>query len=595
MAEKNAAKSHSRPADTAAGDDHSGASSPECTVDSLIHRACSVIDAAAMHQDLVEFAKRTKLSGTPDELESFRYLERRMKDLGYRTELVLHDAYISLPGTAHLDIASLAPECITHSFSQSSTGLESEIVDMGAGTPEDYARKDVTGKIVLLDGIASPVAAARASVAGAAGQIHVSPHAYRHEMCVSPVWGNPGPETLGQLPKTVIVSVNSEDGRSIRAALGAGQARTALIRTEVDTGWRKTPLLTAELYPEGAQPDCPFVMFSGHHDTWYYGVMDNGSANATMLAVAGALKSEIKHWRRGLRFCFWSGHSHGRYSGSAWYADTHFRDLEARCIAHVNVDSTGGVGATVLSDTPASAELRDLAREAVQVQARQEITGERMMRVGDQSFWGIGIPSIFTGMSEQPAEKTGQAATYAAGHTDRKGAGFGWWWHTEYDTIDKIDMEALLRDTRVYCHAVARLLCTQYLPVNYKVWLDEFARTLESLETAVTSDLDFSAVHERIVSLKSRLSTALPDRTVMAVSRGLVPLDLTAGDRFSHDAALPAESFQILNPLRRLVQAGSDPDQIRFASVMARQSLNRVTAMLDSALTAINSHGKADQ
>ena len=35
--------------------------------------------------------------------------------------------------------------------------------------------------------------------------------------------------------------------------------------------------------------------------------------------------------------------SAARYSGSAWYADEHWRELERRCAAHVNVDLTGGM------------------------------------------------------------------------------------------------------------------------------------------------------------------------------------------------------------------------------------------------------------
>src|SRR5215472_14515176 len=44
-----------------------------------------------------EFAKRIKLSGTPEELESFRYLKSCLDGYGYRTALIAHDAYISLP------------------------------------------------------------------------------------------------------------------------------------------------------------------------------------------------------------------------------------------------------------------------------------------------------------------------------------------------------------------------------------------------------------------------------------------------------------------------------------------------------------------
>ena len=50
--------------------------------------------------------------------------------------------------------------------------------------------------------------------------------------------------------------------------------------------------------------------------------------------------------RRGIRFAFWSGHSQGRYAGSAWYADHAWRELHQRCVVHLNVDSTGARGAT---------------------------------------------------------------------------------------------------------------------------------------------------------------------------------------------------------------------------------------------------------
>src|SRR5690606_37677880 len=110
----------------------------------------------------------------------------------------------------------------------------------------------------------------------------------------------------------------------------------------------------------------PFVLISGHHDTWYYGVMDNGSANAGMLEVARLCAERRGQWKRGLRICFWSGHSHGRYSGSTWYADTNWDDLERRCVAHVNVDSLGGVGATELTKAAAMTELRHIAAEAVE-------------------------------------------------------------------------------------------------------------------------------------------------------------------------------------------------------------------------------------
>ena len=141
---------------------------------------------------------------------------------------------------------------ITHSMGQSSppSGLTGEVVDLGNGDEADFARKNLAGRIVLVDGIAMPAAALRASRAGAAGVVHVSPHHLLHEMCVSPIWGSPSCETRRDLPSVVVVTISEEDGRALRERMGKGALQLTL-HAVVDTGWRKTPLLVAELPPPG--------------------------------------------------------------------------------------------------------------------------------------------------------------------------------------------------------------------------------------------------------------------------------------------------------------------------------------------------------
>ena len=136
----------------------------------------------------------------------------------------------------------------------------------------------------MLDGLAAPAASRWARRAGALGQIHVSPYEHIHEMCISPVWGSPSHETLELLPNTVVCSIDNADGEYVKRLIAKGEA-TATLHATVDTGWRKTPILIAELPAKGGTNE-PFVLLSGHQDTWHYGVMDNGSANATMLEVA---------------------------------------------------------------------------------------------------------------------------------------------------------------------------------------------------------------------------------------------------------------------------------------------------------------------
>jgi hypothetical protein len=563
----------------------------------MIRSLCERVGADAMMAHLGVFARHVKLSGTGPERESFRYLQDTLDGYGFRTRLILHDAYISLPAAARVETPDGAPRCITHSFSRPSPpgGLRGELVYVGAGRASDPAAQDVRGKIVLVEGLASPAPTARASVSGAIGQLHISPHEHLHEMCVSPVWGSPAPDDRAQLPATTICTISDADGAKLRARLQAGERFEVTLHAEVDTGWRRTPILEAALDAPGAPPDGPFLLFSGHHDTWYFGVMDNGAANATMLEVARVVAQQREQWKRGLRLCFWSGHSHGRYSGSAWYADQHWHELARRCVAHVNVDSTGAKGNTVLADTPASTELKALGAEAVRVQGGQEMTGLRMSRAGDASFWGVGVPSLFMGMGEQPLETGGNVAAAFLGSPGevRKGAGFGWWWHTPEDTLDKIDPELLVRDTRIYLHAVWRLLADPVLPLDYAA----FAEDLDSQIAALGDAMDLAELRDRVAALRRgaerlRSHPQAQDRAaginqaLMRMGRALVTIDYTRADRFDHDPALPLPPYPALEPLRALAAAPAGSDEAKFAAVAARRALNRVRFAVKEAIAA---------
>ena len=573
--------------------------------DQELQSLCEAVSQSELMGHLAELARWVKLSGTPEELESLRYVRGRLDGYGYRTKLLLHDAYISLPGRAQVEAGGRALRCITHSFSRSSApdGIRAPLVDVGAATEQDLAGRDVAGRILLIDGMASPGASLRATLAGAAGQLHISPHEHLHEMCISPVWGSPTHETEARLPQTVVCTIPREDGIALRDRLARGEALEAMMQAEVDTGWRQTPILVAEMAGPGAADSENFVMFSGHHDTWYYGVMDNGGANTTMLEVARLCASRRDEWRRGLRILFWSGHSHGRYSGSTWYADNHWEELDRGCVGHVNVDSTGAKGNTVLGDVPMAAELRGLARDAVMRQAGQEVTGQRMSRAGDESFWGIGIPAMFMSLGQQPAGTGTDVAASVIGRGGghkRLGAGLGWWWHTPDDTLDKMDPDILVRDTRVYVHTVWRMLTDAVLPLDYEEHAAYLLETLAELGQGLDGRFDLAPVVSRAETLRSR-AQALRERgaqedgggaarinhALMAVSRALVPMDYTNGDRFDHDPALAQDAYPALQPLRRLAALPADSDEARFLAVGMIRARNRVCHALDLATGAM--------
>jgi hypothetical protein len=537
----------------------------------------AAVDGGLLMRHCAEFAKRIKLSGTPEERESFLYLKGCLESYGYHTKLLEHDAYISLPGPSHVEVQGKRLASITHSFSLPSPagGLTAPIVDVGDGGPEDFAKQDCRSRIVLVNGIASPAAAARAKAAGATGQLHVSPHEHLHEMCISPVWGNPSTETIAEMPETVACTISLADGEALRAQLALSADLAVTLHAEVDTGWRKTPLLVGEI--EGPQgKDGPFVLLSGHHDTWYYGVMDNGSANATMLEAVRLVATQAKTLRRGLRVCFWSGHSHGRYSGSAWYVDQNWRDLDRRCVAHVNVDSTGGIGATVMTENGVVSSLAGLAAEVTLAETGQKHAGHRPSRSSDQSFWGIGIPSMYGSVSHQPPSPV------------KMRNALGWWWHTPHDLLDKVDREFLVRDTRVVVHTLARLLIDRILPLDPAAQLASLKGELAAIGSVVPAGLVASV--DECAAMVAQLKSVSPaddaacdklNEKLLRISRRMVPLDYTEGDRFRHDPALPQPAWPVLRPLRALAAAKLGTDQARLLAVGAARATNRLLAAMD--------------
>jgi hypothetical protein len=525
-------------------------------------------------------------SGSPGEALAYDYIERTLKGYGLGVERREIEAYISLPLEGRLQLADgTVVEGLTHSFSTSTAALEGEVVDVGDGRPEDYARASAAGKIALVCGLASPGKAWAAQQAGTLGQIFVVME-HLHNMIVTTIWGTPDPDTAWRIPTTPCLSILGSDGARIRERLARGPVR-ARLTTRVRTGWLPIPHLVADL--PGHVED-RFLLLSGHVDAWHHGAMDNGSANATMLEVARLLAAHRDRLRRGIRFAFWSGHSHGRYAGSAWYADHAWHDLHARCVLHLNVDSTGARGATDYSVLHATEEAQSLAERVVEDVTGQRSRGRRFSRAGDQSFWGAGVPSAFMSLSGIPRQDTelSRAMERLVGS-----AGFPWWWHTREDTVDKIDADVLVLDTKVYLAAALRGLNAPILPLDPARTARALLAELESLQAAGGTRFDLApaldaarVLVERLDRAGGVLATREPgtvNRSLFQLSRILVPLAYTSGDRFRHDLALPHPALAGLQAVRELAALDPDGDRYKFTRAALVRERNRAVHALDAA------------
>ncbi len=554
-------------------------------------RIAGSVSAERLMADTEEIARWVRLSGTEEERAAFDHVEKTLDGLGLRTTRHVARAYISLPESAELSVEGESVPAITHSMAPPTPegGLELPLVYVRAGAPGDYAGQDVRGKAVLVDGIAIPGKAIAAEEAGAAACVFANADEHVHEMIVSTLWGPPTPEDRGRLPKIPMASVGAAGAETLRAACEGHDVPGIHLTTRVSTGWREIPTLVSQI--DGTEEPEKFVLFSGHIDSWHRGAMDNGSANALMLEVARVLLSERESLRRSLRLAFWSGHSHGRYAGSTWYADNFWEDLDDNCVLHLNVDSTGGRGATVVTEGQAMAETKSVAADAVREVTGEDFGGSRFGRSGDQSFMALGVPSLFMFVSEQPPGQDASAGDVTAllGGPGAKGGGVGWWWHTTEDTPDKLDPELLARDARIYAASAHRFLSEAVLPLDLRASAEELLTHLRDWEKKAEGRFDLSSAvsrAEEVADLAARFgmyaaesqgeSATRVNEVLMRADKSLVRLDYAASDPYGHDPAVGQPPLPLLAPVDQLSSTEPGGDEEAELLVLLVRRRNRL-------------------
>jgi Iap family predicted aminopeptidase len=513
-----------------------------------------------------EIVRHVRPSGSPGEFAAIDYIVSELRADGVPVEVHEFSAYVSDPVRASFAIESGKPidfPALTQAFSAStpSSGVSGEIVDMGRGTPADYARVDPRGKLVLVDGLADPEGVQAAQNAGAIGAVFAATADRVNEMTVGPVWGTPSPGDVRLLPRIPSVAVSRDAGAAIREGLGSGPVRVR-VTTEVSSGFKTLRLPVASI----AAPRDPqaFVLLGGHIDAWHHGANDEGASNAAMVEIARLAHRHRGELARGLKVAWWPGHSNGRYAGSTWYADRFWIELRDHAIAYLNIDGVGQKEASRFTAV-ATAELEPLARTIVKERAGVDPEVGRPGRNSDQSFNGIGLPLL-----QFNHERTEDIGGY-------------WWWHTPEDTFDKIDFDILAADTRLYVDALHRLLSEPAPPFA----LGAAAAELEKILLArTTAGRDLSPAIERtrrLEALLRRVDTSLAGSKVdSAIARGMVRT-LRPVLRVMYQERGPYhQDLALEHPL--LPGLASDANASGFARAHFVRETNRLLDHLDQAL-----------
>jgi hypothetical protein len=569
------------------------------------------IDDARLWRDVGAISRWPREAGSEGEAAAFDYIASQLEQHGLAVARRHIPALISLPMRAELIVDGCAIEAITHSMAASTSADAPEASLVCARSAE---RCEWRGKIVAFDGLALPGAVQRAQQAGALAVLFLSFDRIAHEMVVSSVWGSPQPQECERMPRIPVATIGGIAAAELRAALARpGAMPSARLTTEVDTGWQQIPLLVAEVHAPRVRVE-QFVLFSGHVDSWHLGAMDNAGANAVMLEIARIAQDRRERLRRHLRIAFWSGHSHGRYAGSAWYADEHWEDLDRNCVAHINIDSVGARGATVLGHAPSMADTHRVGAQALRAVTGEELLHARFSRAGDQSLMNLGVSSLFLTLSEQPPGGKGESRDGSAlfkGEGGHGTGGLGWWWHTPEDTLDKLDPAILARDAQIYWHAINSFTGEAIIPLDIAASAAELDEQLNAIAARCRGRFDLGRVLEqsarvrrltleamRIVEELERRpdgpAIACANRALLAASRPLTRVGHAAAGRFGHDSAGALPPVPLLAPVDALCGAprGSAAEHmLRIRAVRGRNEvlheLNLAEAALERGLPAL--------
>jgi hypothetical protein len=524
----------------------------------VVDVATQAVSADTLQKHLEWLSSVRRDTGDVGETKAAEYIAAKLKAAGVPVTLHPFDAFLSYPIRATLEV--LAPEpmqlrCLTHSFAKP-TGPHGLITDLAHVTDGDV--NQAAGRAALIDGLATPVTVLRASRAGCAAVVFANQDFMLHNMIVTTIWGTPGLDQLERLPQIPVVTVNRQDGERLKALLARGQGVRLRLETEVKTGWFRS-LLPEVRIPGSEEPE-KFVLCGGHYCSWEYGTTDNATGNACLIEMSKILWENRAQLRRGVRICWWPGHSHGRYSGSTWYADTFFTELAEGCIAYHNIDSPGVKGATKYVARHTTAEVERFCRNAIErFSGQANASVHRPARSADQSFLANGVPSFST-YPFLPDD-----------HPDRRpwtgGSANAWWWHSEFDTLDKGDKDILALDTRISLAAVVELCTAPVLPIEHTATAREIIDTVGKFQEQVGSHVDLApviengkrylAAVERLEAAKSSAGDARAARRIndllMRLSRVVSSVIYCQGGRFAHD---PAEWSPIMRASTSAVLSG---------------------------------------
>lgn len=571
-------------------------------------------DIAWLSQEVPE-----RLSGSSQEERAATYLRDQLVAAGIPSQIHRLPGLVSFPEKCQVEV--LSGEGVTGQFtgmtfaqsgSTPSEGVDGELIYIGPGSEKDYKDKDVRGKIVLASLSYAPPRPEKvrlATIHGARALILINwgpPDNPSVPMgTVKAVWGNPTPDTLPLMPSLPAVGISRVHGEQLLRAMEHSVVRVRL-HARATREWRT--ILLPEGMIEAAGPEQEhFILLGGHYDAWGGGATDNATGNATVLELARVLAANRDRLRRSVRVVFWPGHENGIMEGSTWFVDRFWDNINQHAILYLNLDSPGmkGTSRWFIWSSPETRHWHQGVEQAVEPEI--EVEWRKLPKIGDQSFFGVGVPAMFP-LNQFSEEQIAQW----------NGAIFAPWYQSTDDTIDKADPTRLAEALCYYAGYLIDLCTRPVLPFEFGSVAGIFAERLDELMSGgAPADLNFDALrrmaetlHRRTIALgeiaenvnlrlehqdpnglSESAEADLLNATLMKLSRTLTHALSTVSGRYDQDTyGLSALEHAVpgLHDAEQLASLESDSEEYHLLWTRAIRQRNRVADALRESIKLIS-------
>ena len=265
-------------------------------------------------------------------------------------------------------------------------------------------------------------------------------------------------------------------------------------------------------------------------------------------------------------------------------------------MAHINLDICGCVGSNAVKLAMSGMEGKKFNDEFL----AKYNTGKprpytNLDRNSDQTFWGVLTPvsiapSFFVDEKAAPAESKPLITTEATVPSAFGADGPYFWWHTIYDTLDKVDPDVMIRDMKVGTELTCRYANEEIFPVDMPGFMDEMKEYFQEFKKKLNSDFDISPllpIVDETDKLVRELASEIPnhkdtDDIIKKVAGTLNMLKFTYSSPYEHDHAAEHAPYCAFSNACSYDKATTPDDDYLFARTDFVRQRNRMVLELEA-------------